>query len=112
MQRARLVRNLGWVLVVLGTVLAGGMGVITYKFSEMVYHSADPDATSHWNGGQDMLLAAYAIFGLVIVFGVVSFANGVWQILYGRRNWKLSYLVLGLAIVFWLIAKLVRLGTS
>jgi hypothetical protein len=109
MQTTTKVLILGWTLVGIGGILTIGMGVITYKFAEMVSHTGEPGATSEYTGGPDMLLAIYGIFGLVMIFGVVSIVSGIWQIRCGRPNRKLLFVIFVLGFVFWLIGQLVRL---
>jgi hypothetical protein len=40
------------------------------------------------------------ILGFVFFFGFVSFAAGLWQLILGRRNMILIWVILGLGVVF------------
>lgn len=81
------VRRLGWVQVFLGVFLAGFIAIIPYNIAPTMLEPDVPDAngsrfTGTWEQGRMVL----ALLGLIVVFGLTSFVNGVWQIATGRRN--------------------------
>lgn len=110
LRTATTVRWLGWLLIVLGSFLVIFMGGIAFMVTNMIAQSDEPDATSRFTGGPEMLLFMYGIFGFVILFGLVALAGGIWQVKYGKRNKKLAYLIFALGIIFVIIGWVVRLS--
>lgn len=108
LRKARTVRRLGWVLVLLGAFLVLFMGTITVGLIRLIAAAQAPDAQVHFNGSPEMLLLIYGIFGLVILFGVVSMVGGIWQIRYGKQNKKLAYIVLAMGLLFLVIGWVFR----
>lgn len=82
----RAIRRLGWVLIGVGAFLVLFMGYIALVVGRIILHSNDPDATTRFTGGPGMILFTFAVFGVVIAFGLVSLLNGIWQVRYGKRN--------------------------
>ena len=50
----------------------------------------------------------FSVFALVLSIGFASLAGGVWQIAFGRANKILSYLILGLGAIFFIIGTIVK----
>lgn len=96
------IRVRGAISLVLGLLLAGGVGYLIVWMANVIRHSADPGATNRFNGGPAAALGIFALLGFVWVFGVVSIVMGGWMLRYGWRNAKLKRIVWGFAIVFWL----------
>jgi hypothetical protein len=46
------------------------------------------------------MLMMFGVFGLVTLFGVVALVTGLWQLIFGKRNKLLTWVVLGLGAVF------------
>ena len=44
------------------------------------------------------------IYGIVATFGVMAMPYGLWQIKTGRRDKRVIYFIVGLAVLLWLIA--------
>ncbi|MCM3870024.1 MAG: TMEM199/VMA12 family vacuolar ATPase assembly factor [Pyrinomonadaceae bacterium] len=108
LQSAKKVRILGWVLVLLGAFLAifmGGLGVV---LGGIISRTGQPGETSRFTGGPEVVLFIVAIFGLVIFFGLLSIAAGVWQIWYGKPNTPLRVLMFVVAGLLVLIGSAVR----
>ena len=103
------VRNRGWVLIVLGVGLVIFMGVLIINQAISVYHSGEPDAKVRYTGGTGMLWLMFGVLGLVFSFGVASIVNGIWQVLYGKRNRNLASILFGLFGVLGLIVTVVLL---
>lgn len=98
---------LGWVLVVLGTVLVvfmGGLGII---LGGIIAGTNQPGSTSRFTGGPEVVLFIVVIFGLVILFGLVSMATGAWQIWYGKPNTMLRVIMIVVAGLLFLIGSTV-----
>jgi magnesium-transporting ATPase (P-type) len=105
MRSGRQVRVLGWVLAVIGAFLLVFVGAIAVWMTNVIRHADEPGAKVGFTGGTDMLLLIYGLFALVLSFGVVSVASGVWQIHYGRPNRKLMFIGLGFGIFFYVASR-------
>jgi magnesium-transporting ATPase (P-type) len=103
------VRRRGWFLIVLGLALTIFMGVLIIKQAIDVYHSGEPDARVKFTGGTGMLWLMFGVLALVFSFGVACTANGIWQVLYGKRNSNLASILLGLFFVLGVIVFVVLL---
>ena len=107
LQSAKKVRILGWVLVLLGSSLAifmGGLGII---LAGIIAGTGQPGETTRFTGGPEVVLFIVAIFGLVILFGLVSIAAGAWQIWYGKPNSTLRIMMFVVAGLLLLIGSTV-----
>lgn len=102
------VRAMGWVLVVVGTLLTGGMAYLTAYVMGVVAQSDDPLARVRFTGDAGDQAFMFGVFGLVMLIGVVSLAAGVWQIRTGTTNSRLVVVMLMLASLFALIGMVVR----
>ena len=103
------VRSRGWVLIVIGVVLTIFMGVIIIYQAGVVYRSGEPGARVRYTGGTAMMWAMFGILGLVFSFGVSAIVNGIWMVLYGKRNGNLASIFLGLYAVLGVVVFLVLL---
>ena len=103
------VRNRGWVLIIIGLALTILMGVVIINQASVVYHSGEPGARVRYTGGTGMLWAMFGIMGLVFSFGVATIVNGIWMVLYGKRNRNLAAIFLGLYVVLGVVVFLVLL---
>lgn len=94
------IRTLGGVLAALGAFLIVVMGAITVWSVGMISNSGKPGATSKFTGTKDQMYLMFGIFGFVLLFGFTSLVAGLWQLLFGRRNMMLIYIILGLGVIF------------
>ena len=108
MRKTSTIRRLGWVLVVLGSLLAAFMGYLTYVVAGIMARSNQPGTGARFTGDSTDAAFIYGIFGLVIALGLSFVAGGIWQIIYGRRNKKIIVLVLVLAGVLYAIGEVVQ----
>lgn len=96
---SRRIVMLGWVLLVIGLGLVGGMGyiaLVTYpSFSHPGVQQADGTT---FTGTAAQARQATMLFGAVIAFGVLAALNGLWQIVTGRRNLAFSALTIAIAV--------------
>jgi hypothetical protein len=106
---ARSVRSRGWVLIVIGAALAIFMGVVIFNQAINVYHSGEPGARVRFTGGTGMLWLMFGAMGLVFSLGIACIANGIWQVLYGKRNSNMASILLGMFALLAVIAGLVIL---
>lgn len=100
-------RALGVVLVVLGGALMAGMVVLSWIMYGVI-NNTDPRASTKFNGSESDMLFMFAIFGLVFFIGLTSFVAGLWQIIFGKRNLVLVWIMLGLGGIFFIVGTAVR----
>ncbi len=55
----------------------GGLGIFLWG---ILAETGQPGKTTRFTGGPQDVLFIFAIFGLVIAFGLASMAGGAWQI--------------------------------
>lgn len=94
------IRGTGAVLVVLGGFLIAMMSIITIVVVGIIQQSNKPGSTARFTGTKDQMVLMFGIFGFVLLFGFVSLAAGLWQLIFGRRNMILVYFILALGVVF------------
>lgn len=92
---SRRIRILGWVLIGLGAFLVLFMGYIANAMYPTLSRPgvAEPGG-GRWTGTAEQAAAVLQLFWLVIGFGALCVANGVWQVATGRRN--IAFTVLSL----------------
>lgn len=106
------IRTRGIIQVVSGLFLVVFMGAIAIFVGAMlVGASKDPSSAKRVQEAAGTLLIIYAIFGLVIVFGLHGLIMGLWQIVTGRRNQLLIWIMWGLLLLL-LFAGGVFMGIS
>jgi hypothetical protein len=96
MHGPRNIRVRGWVLVSVGLFLVVFMGAIAWNVAPLMLHPGEERAGSTFTGTSADAELALAIFALVILFGLLSVANGAWMIAKGRQN--RAFVILSLAI--------------
>ncbi len=107
------VRAMGWVLIVIGPFLSVAMVALAVLMSSLVnrprLHSL---SSSGYTGGHTLLVETFGLFGLLFVFGLVSLAEGIYQVRHSRQSRPLLVLfflvlaaIIGLGIVASLAAK-------
>lgn len=103
------VRVLGGVLIGLGAFLMGGMAILTVIVTGMIANSDNPKSTTRFNGSESDMVFMYSIFALVFAFGLTSAVAGVWQVIFGRGNKLITWVIFGLAIIFIIAGNVVEL---
>jgi MFS family permease len=93
-------RGMGAVLAVLGTFLVVMMSAIIIFMLGLVNQSAKPGTGARFTGTKDEMYMAFGILGFVLLFGFTSLVAGLWQLIFGRRNMILIYVILGLGAIF------------
>jgi len=101
-------RALGVVLVVLGGALMAGMAVLSWVMYGVIQSSSDPRASTRFTGSESDMMFMFGIFALVFFIGLTSFVAGLWQVIFGKRNLILVWIMLGLGGIFFLIGTAVR----
>ena len=98
LQKVSTVRISGVLLVVMGTLLLGIMGWLSFWIYGTMSNAGN--SGSRFNGSpKDMLFIIFA-FGLVISISFAAMAGGLWQIIFGKRNKLIVFAVFGLGIIF------------
>ena len=101
-------RVLGGVLVGLGSLLMGGMAVLSFVMYGLIQASRDPRATTKFTGSESDIVFMYGIFALVFFIGLTAFAAGIWQLIFGKRNLVLVWIMLGLGAIFFIVGTIVQ----
>ncbi|HLA94669.1 MAG TPA: hypothetical protein VK612_03025 [Pyrinomonadaceae bacterium] len=97
------IRVLGGILIVLGGMLIAGMSFLIVWAMNLIASSDKPGISARFNGTKSDMLFMFGVFGLVLVFGLASLVAGLWQLIFGRRNKLLVWVIVGLGVVFILI---------
>jgi uncharacterized paraquat-inducible protein A len=91
------IRIRGAIMILLGGFLIAMMGgIISWAFD--AYRGAN-EASSRFNGTPQQFRMIIGLMGLVFIFGLASAVVGLWQLIFGRRNLVLMWIVLGLGAV-------------
>lgn len=97
MRTPKMVRRLGWFLLLLGLFLVGLMGTVTINMAPALLHPYSPD--SNYTGTAEQAQMILRLFAAVIAFGIATMVNGTYQIVTGRQNGWIKAASLGLALV-------------
>jgi magnesium-transporting ATPase (P-type) len=100
-------RALGVVQIVLGGALMAGMAVLSWIMYGIINNN-DPRASTKFTGTENDMLFMFAIFGLVFFIGLTSFVAGLWQVIFGKRNLILVWIMLALGGIFFIVGTIVR----
>lgn len=102
------IRTLGFVLVFIGGFLVLLMGAVTIFVIGVVSQAADAGRSSRLMEEATVFFTIFTLFALVIMFGLVCIAGGFWQILFGKRNKFIKYIIIGLVVALLLVGWIVR----
>ena len=83
----------------LGGFLIVFMGTISVFVWNLV-NKTSADGHRSFTGTKSDQVMIFGVFALVILFGVVALAAGLWQLIFGRRNKILVWVILGLGFIF------------
>jgi hypothetical protein len=97
-------RVIEWVLVGLGTFLIAGIGGVCFVVARIIARSGNPESTTRFAGHAIEAAAMYGVFGLVLMFGVVTVLSGVSRIRYGKIDRR------QLVPVLWMFGALLVFG--
>jgi hypothetical protein len=76
------------------------MSAIIIFMLGVVNQPARPGGGARFTGTKDQMYMIFGILGFVLLFGFTSLIAGLWQLVFGRRNMMLIYLILGLGAIF------------
>ncbi len=93
------IRILGGILVFLGAFLILFVGAISVFVWSLV-NKASTDGHKSFTGTRSDLVLIFGAFAFIILFGVVGLIAGLWQLIFGRRNKILVWVILGLGFIF------------
>ncbi|GAA0299693.1 hypothetical protein GCM10009087_06890 [Sphingomonas oligophenolica] len=102
MRTPKMVRRLGWFLLLVGLFLVALMGTITWNMAPSLLRPYAPG--SNFTGTAEQAHMILRLFAIVIIFGVGTMINGIWQIATGQRNRWITIATLGLAVVLFVVA--------
>jgi hypothetical protein len=109
--RRRRIRILGGLILLIGLLLSGGMIYLIVWSATTIMHTDDPGASSRFSGTAGDALVIFAIFSLVLIFGVGCCVTGIWQLVYGKRNRTLTRATVRIALALWVIAQVFRIAS-
>jgi len=108
MRTPKMVRGLGWFLLLIGLFLVGLMGTVTWNMAPALLHPYAPD--SNFTGTAEQARMILRLFAIVIVFGIGTMINGAYQIVTRRRNTWITVAILGLAAALFVVAWVTNRG--
>jgi hypothetical protein len=100
LQSVARIRALGVFSVILGVILLGVMGYLSWWMYNAITASTPAGGSPRFTGGPQEITFIIFVFGLVMVIGLVSLLGGLWQIIFGKRNKVLVYIIIGLGALF------------
>jgi magnesium-transporting ATPase (P-type) len=86
MRTPRTIRRLGISLVIVGLLLAGGVGYLYAAMTPMLSHPGVAQDGTTFSGTAEQARMVFTLFQAIIAFGLASIVNGVFQIVTGRRS--------------------------
>ena len=107
LQTVTSVRVRGALLIMCGLFLIAFIGYISIWAAGLVFDPVQNGAK--FTGTKDQLMVMFVLFGSLIVFGLISLATGLWQLIFGKRNRYLVWIMLGITGVLVIIGVLVKM---
>ena len=103
------VRIRGFLMVACGVFLTGVMGWLLVWTSDR----AAAQTGSRFTGTREQLLTIYGLYGIILLFGVISFVAGMWQLILGSRSKIFVRSLVGLGVLvfggaclsYWMLGK-------
>ena len=106
MQSRRWSRRYGVLLVVLGSLLSAGMGILLWMLLPTLLHAGMDVGGTRFNGDPQTARMVIAILGAVLLFGLTTLGYGIFQVVTGRRSWPV------VAVLLAIFAALYALGLA
>ena len=104
------IRMRGWVLIGIGLFLVLLMGAIAWNVAPSMLNPGKEMAGMRFDGTPDQAELFLGIFALVILFGALSLANGIYMVATGRPNRLFTLVGLLIVAILFGIAWAVRRG--
>jgi MFS family permease len=104
------IRRAGVALIVLGLLLVGMMGALTWFLAPMMLGTGQQDGGTSFSGSQEDARVILGLFGAVALFGLGALVAGYIQLRYGRQNWKVVGGMIGVLAVIGVIGWLIQNG--
>lgn len=98
-QTSRRIRLLGWLSIACGLFLIAMMGYITLAMYPSLTNAGVSTDGARWTGTAEQARMALNLFYLVIGFGVLALAAGIWMVITGRRHIVITVITLLAAAV-------------
>jgi len=98
----------GWILVVLGLFLVLVMGAITLNLAPAMLNPGVETADTTFTGSEEQAQVFLGLFALVILFGALCVANGLYMIATGLRSRTFTVATLALAALLFAIGWAIR----
>lgn len=96
---SRRIRILGWASIACGLFLVALMGYITLAMYPTLANPGASIQGGRWTGTAEQARAALNLFYMVIGFGILATAAGVWMVITGRRHILITIVTLLAAAV-------------
>lgn len=94
------IRVRGAFLIVVGLFLSGLMSAIAIVATAVLANAVkQPGANARLEAEPHMFVLMYVVFAGVIAAGAAATINGMWMLIFGRRNMFLFYVFIGLLVV-------------
>ena len=93
----------GVLLLVIGLFLIALMGTISWNMLPILLRPGEEVDGGSFTGTPDQARMVLGLFGLVLLFGVVATANGVFMIVTRRQSWAFIVVTLALAALLLLV---------
>ena len=87
----------GLLLLAIGLFLIGLMGTISWSMLPTLLRPGEEVDGASFTGTPEQARMVLGLFGLVLIFGVVAAANGVFMIVTRRQSWAFIAVTLALA---------------
>lgn len=98
-QTSRRIRILGWLSIACGLFLIAMMGYITLAMYPSLTNAGTAIDGGRWTGTAEQARMALNLFYLVIGFGVLATAAGIWMVVTGRRHILITVVTMLVAAV-------------
>ncbi len=89
----------GLIAVILGVFLIFIMASLIFWAKGVIDHGNDASSVQRFNGTNKQSFMMFALFGTVLMLGLFSVTNGMWQLVFGRTNRVIKWSILAIGLV-------------
>jgi hypothetical protein len=93
----------GVILLICGLILLGLMGAVTLALWPTLAFPEQAIAAGDFTGTVEQAHMMALLFGVVLLFGILATANGLFMLITGRQSKVFIWLTLGIAVVLILV---------